>query len=30
LPEGVTGQLLWNGRSFALKPGENLLGTAGH
>jgi alpha-L-rhamnosidase len=27
LPEGVTGQLVWKGRRFALKPGENLLGS---
>jgi alpha-L-rhamnosidase len=26
LPEGVTGQLVWKGKSFALKPGENLVG----
>ena len=30
LPQGVTGQLLWKGRRFALKPGENLLGPARH
>jgi hypothetical protein len=28
LPEGVTGELVWQGRRFPLKPGENLLGTA--
>lgn len=27
LPAGVTGEFVWKGRTFPLKPGDNLLGT---